>query len=182
VSLKLASLLAATLTMGLVSGVFVLYAHTIMRGLGATDDRTFVAAFQAIDRAIINPLFMLTFLGALAATGVAAAAHLGDDGSVLPWVVAAGVLYLAVFVITIGVNVPLNDALKAAGDPDRIDVARARADFHESRWAAWNLVRAVATTVAFVCLAWALVQHGRDTAPDEPAAAPPVEAPVAVER
>lgn len=36
-----------------------------MPGLGSTDDRTFVGAFRAIDRAILNPLFMLVFLGAL---------------------------------------------------------------------------------------------------------------------
>ena len=56
-SLKLSqtiALLGATLTMGLMASVFGLYAHTIMRGLGHTDDRTFVSAFQAIDRAIIN--------------------------------------------------------------------------------------------------------------------------------
>ena len=179
-SVKLVTLLVATLTMGLVAGVFTLYAHTIMRGLGATDDRTFVAAFQAIDRAIINPLFMLTFFGALVATGAAAALVLGDDGSVLGWVVAAGVLYLVVVVITLVVNVPLNDAIKAAGDPDRIDVAAVRRDFHEARWVAWNVFRAIATTVAFGCLAWALVLHGRATAPT-PVAAPP-EHRVAVER
>jgi hypothetical protein len=36
--------------------------------------------------------------------------------------------------------------------------------FHETRWVAWNIVRTVATTVAFGCLAWALVLHGRATA------------------
>jgi hypothetical protein len=30
------------------------------------------------------------------------------------------VLYLVAFLITIVVNVPLNDGIKAAGDPDRI--------------------------------------------------------------
>jgi uncharacterized membrane protein len=156
-------LVVATLTMGLMAGVFGLYAHTIMRGLGKTDDRTFVAAFQSMDRAIINPLFMLTFFGALVFSGVAAVLYLRDDGgSVLPWVTAAFVLYLAVFVITVAVNVPLNDEIKAAGDPDRIaDLAAVRAAFHETRWVAWNVVRAIASTVAFVCLAWALVLHGR---------------------
>jgi uncharacterized membrane protein len=156
-------LVVATLTMGLMAGVFGLYAHTIMRGLGKTDDRTFVAAFQSMDRAIINPLFMLTFFGALVFSGVAAVLYLRDDGgSVLPWVTAAFVLYLAVFVITVAVNVPLNDEIKAAGDPDRIaDLAAVRDAFHETRWVAWNIVRAIASTVAFVCLAWALVLHGR---------------------
>jgi len=155
--------MAATLTMGLMAGVFGLYAHTIMRGLGNTDDRTFVDAFQSIDRAIINPLFMLTFIGALAFSGAAAALYLHDDGSsVLPWIIAAFVLYLAVFVITIAVHVPLNDGIKTAGDPDRIaDLAAVRGAFHETRWVAWNVVRAIASTVAFGCLAWALVLHGR---------------------
>ncbi|MGH9260613.1 MAG: DUF1772 domain-containing protein [Acidimicrobiales bacterium] len=155
--------MVATLTMGLMAGVFGLHAHTIMRGLGKTDDRTFVAAFQSMDRAIINPLFMLTFFGALVFSGVAALLYLRDDGgSVLPWVIAAFALYLAVVVITVAVNVPLNDEIKAAGDPDRIaDLAAVRDAFHETRWVAWNVVRAIASTVAFGCLAWALVLHGR---------------------
>jgi uncharacterized membrane protein len=157
-------LMAATLAMGLMAGVFGLYAHTIMRGLGKTDDRTFVAAFQATDRAIINPLFMLTFLGAPVLTAVAALLYLRGDhrGGVAPWVIAALILYLVVFVITVAVHLPLNDDLKAAGDPDSIaDLAAVRAAFHEDRWVAWNVVRAVATTVAFGCLLWALVLHGR---------------------
>lgn len=165
-SWQVIALLAATLSMGLMAGVFGVFAHTIMRGLGKTDDRTFVGAFQAVDRAIINPLFMVTFLGALVFTGVAGGLYLsGDDRSVVPWVAVALALYLAVFVITMVVHVPLNDDLKAAGDPDRIaDLAAARAAFHETRWVAWNVVRAVATTVAFGCLIWALVLHGRATA------------------
>ena len=50
-----AVLIAATLTMGLMAGVFGIYSNAIMPGLRRTDDRTFVAAFQSIDRAIINP-------------------------------------------------------------------------------------------------------------------------------
>jgi len=166
-SLKLAqvaTLVAATVTTGLMAGVFGLYAHAIMRGLGETDDRTFVGAFQAIDRAIMNPLFMLWFMGALLFTGGAALLYLRDGRSVLPWVVAAFALYLVVFVITMVVHVPLNDGLKAAGNPDRIaDLATVRDDFHEDRWVAWNVVRAVATAAAFGCLVWGLVLHGRLT-------------------
>jgi uncharacterized membrane protein len=162
-TLRAVSLLGATLTMGLVTGVFALYAHTIMPALKKTDDRTFVAAFQALDRTIINPWFMAGgFLGALLLTLLAALASLGTDA--LPWIVAALVLYLIAFVITIAVNVPLNDAIKAAGDPDRIrDLAAVRARFDEARWAAWNLVRVVTSLAAFGCLAWALVAYGRAT-------------------
>jgi hypothetical protein len=62
------------------------------------------------------------------------------------------------------VNVPLNDDIKAAGDPDRIaDLGAVRDAFHETRWVAWNVVRTILNTVAFGCLLWALVLHGRAT-------------------
>jgi uncharacterized membrane protein len=162
--LKSLILLGATFTMGLAAGVFALYAHTIMPALKTTDDRTFVASFQALDRAIINPWFMVGgFAGALVLTGLSVLTQLRQDA--LPWILVALALYLVTFVVTVVVNVPLNDAIKAAGDPDRItDLAQVRADFHEVRWAAFNLVRVVTTTGAFASLLWALVVHGRTTA------------------
>jgi uncharacterized membrane protein len=144
------------------AGIFGLYSHTIMRGLRRTDDRTFVAAFQQIDRAIINPWFLTSYLGALVFTLLAATLHLGERvRAVLPWILAALVLYFVVFIITFVVNVPRNDALKAAGEPDQIsDPAEVRERFNEALWARWNLVRTLASTVAFGCLAWALVVYG----------------------
>jgi hypothetical protein len=58
----------------------------------------------------------------------------------------------------------MNDAIKAAGDPNTIDVAAVRAAFDESRWRAFNLVRVVLNTAAFGLLAWALVLTGRSSA------------------
>ena len=159
-ALRVTALIAATMTTGLMAGVFGLYQHTVMAGLGRTGDRTFIGAFQAIDRAIINPWFMLSFIGALLFTAVSA--FLNPGRRILPWVLAALVLYVVVFAITVAVNVPMNDALKAAGDPDRIpDPAAVRAAFDEARWVAWNLVRTLATTAAFGCLCWALVARGK---------------------
>jgi uncharacterized membrane protein len=155
-------LIVATLTMGLMAGVFFIYTNAIMPGLRRTDDRTFVGAFQANDRAIINPLFMLCFLGALLFTGLATALHIdAHDRPVLPWAAAAFVLYLAAVVITFVVNVPLNNAIKAEGDPDRIeDLAAVRKRFNEAKWAAWNLVRTLTSLAAFGCLTGALVEFG----------------------
>jgi uncharacterized membrane protein len=145
------------------AGVFGIYGNAIMPGLRRTDDRTFVTAFQSIDRAIINPVFMVTFFGALALTASAALIHLtGDQRPTLPWIGAALVLYLFVFVITIGVNVPRNNEIKAAGDVDRMtDLHGLRERFDEARWVRWNHLRTFASTVAFGLLAWALVESGK---------------------
>jgi uncharacterized membrane protein len=151
-------LAAATLTTGLVAGVFLLYAHTIMPGLAKTDDRTFVGAFQAIDRAIINPGFMACFMGAPVLTGVAAVLFLGDSGFVL--IAGAFVLYAVTFAVTIGINVPRNDEIKAAGEPDKVDVAAVRAAFDEDSWVQWNRLRVITTTGAFGLLCWELLVHG----------------------
>jgi uncharacterized membrane protein len=161
-NLQAATLLASTMTVGLMAGVFGLYAHAIMPGLGRTDDRTFVGAFQAIDRAILNPWFVPVFVGALIFTGASAALHLTTAHKpVAYWIIAASILYLIAFVITIGIHVPLNDAIKAAGDPDRIaDLAAVRRRF-ETKWVQWNIVRAVTSTLAFGCLVSALLQSGR---------------------
>ena len=157
------TLLGATMTMGFAAGAFALYAHTVMPGLHRTDDRTFVAVFQQLDRAIINPWFMLGgFVGALVFTALAAIANRGTDA--LPWILVALGLYLVTVVVTMAVNVPLNDALKAAGDPNTIDVAAARAAFDESKWRTYNLIRTVLAIGSFGLLGWALYLTGKSAA------------------
>ena len=158
--LRVAILLAATLTTGLMAGVYVIYSNAFMPGLGKTDDKTFVGAFQAVDRAILNPLFLgLGFLGSLLLTLVAGLFSLGEDA--LAWIAIAFALNMITVITTIAINVPLNDALKAAGDPDTIDVTAARTAFNEARWRSYNLIRSILSTVAFGLLAWSLYLTGK---------------------
>jgi uncharacterized membrane protein len=153
-------LVAATLVTGWEVGVFGHYAHTLMPALRRVDDRTFVAAFQAIDRAILNPWFLTAFLGAPVLCAASTVLVWGD-GALGIWLLAAFVLLAMVLIITFAVNVPLNNAIKAAGDPDRIaDLAAVRRAFDESRWASWNLVRTLAIAVAFAILVGAVGAHG----------------------
>lgn len=156
-------LLAATLTTGLTAGTFADWAHTVMRALHPTDDRTFVAVFQSLDDAILNPLFMLTFFGGLVLSGAAAVFCVVDGHHpALRWVAAAFGLQLVAVAITMGVHEPLNLVVRDAGDPAGLaDPAAVRDAFHETRWVVWHAVRTIATTAAFACLAWSLILHGR---------------------
>lgn len=159
--LRTGALVAATVAMALFAGLFYTFAMSVMVGLRRTDDRTFVTAMQWINATIVNGWFAISFFGSVVLSAFAAVLHLGGDGRpVVPWIVAALVGYVATFVITMAVNVPLNNQLAAAGEPDRIaDLAAVRERF-EARWVRWNVARAVTSTAAVGCLAWALVVHG----------------------
>ncbi|MFF3784177.1 DUF1772 domain-containing protein [Streptomyces sp. NPDC001933] len=116
---------------------------------------------RSINKAILNPVFMLPFMGTIPLLALAVVlAWRGHGRPVLPWLIAALVLYLVAFMVTSGVNVPLNDQLARAGDPGHVgQLAEIRADF-ESKWVRWNIVRALLHTAAFACLAWALLVYG----------------------
>ena len=60
-------------------------------------------------------------------------------------------------VVTVAVHFPLNEELKEAGDPARIENLAAVRDDFVTPWVAWNIVRTLASTAAFACLTWALV-------------------------
>jgi uncharacterized membrane protein len=154
------ALVGATVAMALFAGLFYTFAMSVMVGLKRTDDRTFVTAMQWINATITNGWFTISFFGSIALSVLAAVLHAGDGRRVLPWIVAAIACYAATFAITMGVNVPLNNALAAAGEPDRVaDLAAVRERF-EARWVRWNVARAVTSTAAVGFLAWALVLHG----------------------
>ncbi len=156
------SLVAATVTAGLMAGLFAAFSYAVMPGLAKASDVAFVDGMQRINVAILNGWFGVCFGGALVFSVLAAVLHLGPERRpVLPWVVAGVALYLVVLIVTFAVNVPLNDQLEAAGDPARIPDLHAVREQFEAVWVRWNVVRAVASTLAFGCLAWALVLHGK---------------------
>jgi len=154
-SLRAPSLVAAAVASGLQAGTYYTWACGVMPGLARADDRTFVATMQHVNVAIVNPVFLASFLGAPLLAG---AALLTSSGSARSWVVAGLLLAIGTVAITGGGNVPLNNALEAAGPVDRIaDLAAVRADF-ESAWVRWNVARALTSTGALAALAWAALR------------------------
>ena len=54
----------ATVVHGLLAGVFFVFACAVAPGLRRVDDRTFVCAFRAINRTILNGWFLSVFMAA----------------------------------------------------------------------------------------------------------------------
>ena len=157
------TLAGATLATGLVAGVFYAYSVSVDPGLAAQPDASYIATMQAINERIQNPLFFATFFGAVLALLAALAAHLPKPRSGRFWLIAlACLLYIGGgFLLTVFVNVPMNNQL-AAVDPDapaRV-MSEARGAY-EGPWDFWNGMRAVFSTLSFVTLIWAcLLREG----------------------
>ncbi len=152
---------AAVVAMGLLAGLFYGSAIAVMPALTAADDRTLVDAMQQMIDKIENPAFFLTFLGAPALAAVALVqARRSGSAAIAGWIAAGLALYTVMVVITFTVHFPLNDDLKEAGDPARIENLAAVRDDFVTPWVAWDIVRTLAATAAFGCLAWALVLRG----------------------
>ncbi len=149
-------LLTASLACGLQAGTYYTWASGVMPGLARVDDRTFVHAMQQMNIAIVNPVFLLTFMGAPL---LAAAAIATTDGAGRKWAIVGGAFALATVVITVAGNIPLNNAIDAAGPIDKIaDLGAVRAAF-ESDWVRLNIARAVTSAASLGCLVWAALRH-----------------------
>ncbi|GLW09195.1 membrane protein [Microtetraspora sp. NBRC 13810] len=156
-SLRELVLMLATVTTGLIAGLYYAYACSVMLGLRKVGDRVFIDVMQRINVAIQNGVFLIAFLGAaLFAIAVIVLDLAAGRGLSVP-VVAGCVLYVLSLVITFGINIPLNNRLDAAGEPSGIaDPAAVRASF-EATWNRWNVMRALVSLAGFVCLCWALL-------------------------
>jgi uncharacterized membrane protein len=149
--------------MGLMAGLFFGFTVSVMPGLQAGDDTTFVTAMQNINAAIENGLFGLTFSGALIFPAIATVLLFvtGRRKAAL-WAAGATVLYFLVLVLTMGIEVPLNDKLAKAGDPSKIgDIAKVRSDF-ENTWVPVNNIRTLLNCLAFFFLIPALWRPARE--------------------
>lgn len=147
-------LTAATVALAGIGGLYYSYACSVMPGLRSTDDATFVSAMQRINSAIQNPVFALSFFGAfLALTGALIYSWINGLDSTLP-AALAWAFYTATLVITIAVNIPLNNRL---GEAVRSGQATAARKSFEHRWTRWNIHRTWLSLAALVALsaAWA---------------------------
>ena len=150
---------AAIIGSGLTAGFFWGWSVSAVRGLARVSDRTYVSTMQAVNRAILNPMFLLVFMGStLVLAGAAVAAFWTGEARRGWWMTSAAVTYaLGVVGITVAGNVPLNDRLDAfdiAGGTDAT-IAGARRDYegpcnrlHYVRSALSVLVVALASVAA----------------------------------
>ncbi len=148
--------LFAALGCGLMAGVFFAFSTFVMIALARLQPTQGITAMQAINITVINPLFMVVFLG------TAAACILLLVSSLSKWH-QPGVVYLLLgclfyLIGTLGVtivfNVPMNEAL-AKVEASSSDGASLWSSYL-TNWTFWNHVRTTAALAAAASLTIAL--------------------------
>ena len=148
----------AALGSATVGGIFYGFSSFVMKALGRLDPEQGVAAMNSINVVVINPSFMLAFMG------TALICLLLTAGSYFWWnqtngwlVLVAALLYLAGSVgLTMVLHQPMN--LKLAG----LQPVQAIAYWPEylETWIRWNHVRSAAALLSTALFITALVLRG----------------------
>ena len=157
-------LIITSLTVGLSAGLLFAYAVSVNPGLGQLGDEPYVRAMQSINQAIQNGLFFAVYFGPVLLLPLCcrAAYKTAATGPAFRLLLAAAALYIiGVAGVTIGGNVPLNNALeatrRAGSDPAMLQEQRAR---FEGPWNRWHQVRTWAAVLSFVLVLAAIVTGG----------------------
>ena len=141
---------AAALGCALVGGIFFAFSNFVMKALFRIPAPSGIAAMQAINLTVLNPLFFALFFGTAALCALLLFLRWES-----PFALGGAVLYLiGTLGVTMVFNVPRNNALA------RVDPASSVSDWRRyvQEWTWWNHVRTLASFAAASCFVAALLQ------------------------
>lgn len=148
-------LTVATVFAGLMAGLFYAWSISVTTGLAQVNDHNYLAAFQAMNRAILNPAFFIAFMGqAIILPILAHHYYHSDTPSLFLFILIATLLYwIGCMAVTIFGNVPLNNTLEVL----HIDLMlpKQRIDFRlgfEQKWNRLNWIRTICTLLSLLLL------------------------------
>ena len=155
--------LVSTLMSGAIFGFFYAWVCSTMWGLDATDPRVAIEAMQAMNASVRNAVFAPAFFGTpfvLVLTGIVAWRS-GVRGAALAFG-AGGIVYLlGGMILTMTINVPMNEALARIEVPDNIAGAAAIWEGYSPRWQVWNTARTCVSGASLFLSATGLYLIGR---------------------
>ncbi|MGQ0542534.1 MAG: anthrone oxygenase family protein [Blastocatellia bacterium] len=146
---------------GLIAGAFFAFSNFVMKALGRIPSAEGMHAMQSINVVVINPVFLGVFMGSavLCVVMVIFSVFRWQDAGSAYLLVGAVLYFAGTFLVTLFVNVPLNNAL-AVSDPAS-SVGQDMWANYLANWTFWNHVRTVAALASTASLIAALTYLGR---------------------
>ncbi|WP_417681362.1 DUF1772 domain-containing protein [Roseibium sp.] len=133
-------------------GFFYAWVCSTMWGLDAADPRVAIQAMQAMNASVRNFVFAPAFFGTPVALALTAFLLMreGNGRSAAAFALAAGVYFALGLLLTMRINVPMNEALALITVPDDVESARAIWQDYSDPWQFWNQIRTITSGVAFL--------------------------------
>ncbi len=157
------TLASAATTTALMAGLFYAYSCSVNPGLSRLSDAAYLVAMQSINRAILNPVFFIGFVGTAVLLPLSTWLQYGQPVSLrFQLLLCATVIYwVGVSGVTMLGNVPLNEALDSFNVQTASveEIAAQRAAF-ESPWNQLNTIRTIASVLAIVLVIIACLLQG----------------------
>ncbi|MEN3150388.1 anthrone oxygenase family protein [Neorhizobium sp. IRAMC:178] len=148
---------------GAIFGFFYAWVCSTMWGLDAADPAVAIEAMKAMNSSVRNMVFAPAFFGTSPLLLITAllAFLLGLRGPAAAFALAAVVYLIGGQVLTMSINVPMNEALAATATPADADGARRVWREYSQPWQYWNIVRTLASGVCLLLagLGVALLGH-----------------------
>ena len=139
---------------GLVTGLLFAFSNFVMKALADLPSEKGMFAMQRINETIINPIFMVLFLGTpilCSVIVVNAGLKINEPGNLF-LLVGALAYVIGPFGITMLFNVPLNNLLARADVSDSNDIW----PMYQKKWQRWNHIRTYIGVISVVFMAMGL--------------------------
>lgn len=156
---KLAVLTLSILFTGLTAGLCFTWSNAVTPGLGRLDDLGFLKAFQAMNRSILNPIFIIVFMSPYLLLFINAFVFKNTNQiTFTSYLVAAILFFTGVGLVTFFKNVPLNEILDKTvlETASNVELAELRKTF-EQPWNRWHMIRTVCSFTSFALLVTGLL-------------------------
>ncbi|GLS34869.1 membrane protein [Mesorhizobium tianshanense] len=143
---------------GAIFGFFYAWVCSTMWGLDAADPAVAIQAMQAMNASVRNAVFAPAFFGTpvvlLVTAALAYASRLRKAAMAFA---AAGLIYLlGGLILTMTVNVPVNEALAAISAPESTAEAQRIWEDYSRPWQIWNTVRTCFSGVTLALTGFAI--------------------------
>ena len=155
-------LIATATTTALIAGLFYAGSFSVTPGLRNVPDTSYILFMQSTNKAILNPIFFISFLGTALLLPVSTFLYYNKHSPYpFRFLLIATCLYLiGVIGVTALGNIPLNNALAnfnlQSATPEAIALQRAG---FEKRWNLLNNIRTFFSTITLILVIIACVWH-----------------------
>ena len=154
-NIQIISLFMATISTGLMAGIFFTWTNAVTPGIGKLKDIEYLGALQAMNRVILNPAFYVLFICPVLTLPLATLLNYNSDPAlVFKLLLVASIIYLAgSFLVTIVGNIPINNLLhRSKLEKFSLENAKDLRSEIEEKWNTFNLIRTITSFIAFILL------------------------------